>query len=549
MRSVKVHLFTLSVMTLFLVFLVFSWLIGKGSYQTWTWSCLHMRGGFIDVEWVVDFHGVCFASTVCLVSSMVLMYSMFYMPGEMKNIFLVILSSFIVSMLFLTMSKSMFWAIVGWDGLGVTSFLLILHFKSFASVKSSMVTFITNRIGDVFMLTSIGLSVLYCSDFCNYFFLGSFVMLGAMTKSAQFPFSAWLPLAMAAPTPVSSLVHSSTLVTAGVFLLTRFNYLITGLESALVLVGFITIIYSGLSAMFEWDLKKIIAFSTLSHLSLMVMMISLNSLVASTFHMMMHALFKSVLFMSAGSIIYLNSDTQDIRAIRISLSSHSFQILFMVTFIAMMGLPALSGFYSKELMAAVCQPVEGSLVHLVGFILGVFLTSGYSSRVVLSMVVHHCGTPLFSSPSGVSLLLKPVVLMTPLVVSSGTWTCLFMASSCSSGASMDSLILMSSAIVSALSLGMLAGWALAYPCQLNLSFWLFGKWSVYFILSSVKSVVKLTKMLMSVDTEGLNMFSVYLLGGSVPKILTLLEYNLVNQSFIPMKLFILMVTGLTIYLW
>ena len=181
-------------------------------------------------------------------------------------------------------------------------------------------------------------------------FLTLLVILAALTKRAQIPFSAWLPAAIAAPTPISALVHSSTLVTAGVYLLIRFNELL-GLREVLFYVRVGTMFMSGLGANFEIDLKKIIALSTLRQLGVIIMALSLGLVELAYFHLLIHALFKSLLFLCAGVYIHGYGDKQDIRSLGGILEcSPLVSFYFLGCSLALCGFPFLSGFYSKDLI-------------------------------------------------------------------------------------------------------------------------------------------------------------------------------------------------------
>nr|AJF48480.1 NADH dehydrogenase subunit 5 [Sweltsa longistyla] len=217
-------------------------------------------------------------------------------------------------------------------------------------------------------------------------FIGSLVYIGCyMTKSAQIPFSSWLPAAMAAPTPVSALVHSSTLVTAGVYLLIRFNVLLanSSLGSFLLLFAGLTMFMAGLGANFEFDLKKIIALSTLSQLGLMMSILAMGFPKLAFFHLLTHALFKALLFMCAGAIIHNMKDSQDIRfmgglVVQMPLTSSCFNL----SNLALCGMPFLAGFYSKDLILEI---VSLSYLNVFSFILYFFstgLTVCYSLRLV-----------------------------------------------------------------------------------------------------------------------------------------------------------------------
>jgi len=208
------------------------------------------------------------------------------------------------------------------------------------------------------------------------------LILAAMTKSAQIPFSAWLPAAMAAPTPVSALVHSSTLVTAGVYLLIRFQELM-GVNHFLVWVAVITLVISGLSANYEFDLKKIIALSTLSQLGIMIIALSLGQSELAFFHLISHAMFKSLLFLCAGFYIHRRIDCQDIRFLRkISGSFPLVNTLFVGCSLSLCGFPFLSGFYSKDLILENCFFNEMNWLILLLLFVGALLTFTYSIRLI-----------------------------------------------------------------------------------------------------------------------------------------------------------------------
>jgi len=207
------------------------------------------------------------------------------------------------------------------------------------------------------------------------------VILAGITKSAQIPFSAWLPAAMAAPTPVSALVHSSTLVTAGVYLLIRFNHLL-GTNFYLFFLGCFTMFMSGLGANFEMDLKKIIALSTLSQLGVMMLILSLGFIELAFFHLLAHALFKSLLFLCAGVYIHGAGDCQDIRYLGgviniIPVSS----LFFSCCSLSLCGFPFLSGFYSKDLILEIYIIRSINLMILIIIVMGTFFTVTYSIRL------------------------------------------------------------------------------------------------------------------------------------------------------------------------
>ncbi|KAF8480535.1 NADH dehydrogenase subunit 5, partial [Russula emetica] len=215
--------------------------------------------------------------------------------------------------------------------------------------------------------------------------IGGLVILAAITKRAQIPFSSWLPAAIAAPTPVSALVHSSTLVTAGVYLLIRFNVLLadTVLGQFLLLISGLTIFISGLGANFEFDLKKIIALSTLSQLGLIISILSIGFPILAFFHLLTHALFKALLFICAGAIIHNIINSQDIRSIgglclNIPLTTSCFNIANL----ALCGIPFLAGFYSKDIILELVILSNVNIITFFFFFFSTGLTVCYSFRLV-----------------------------------------------------------------------------------------------------------------------------------------------------------------------
>nr|UTN43064.1 NADH dehydrogenase subunit 5 [Halipeurus diversus] len=335
-----------------------------------------------------------FLLTVMFVGFCVINYSRCYMNGDsMSKKFFITIFLFIMSMLILSSSANLVWLMIGWDGLGLTSFFLIVYFQNSTSLNNSMVTFISNRIGDLFMIMSIMWMInLYSMSTSNCFKMNFIVMvfsivmlLGALSKSAQVPFSAWLPLAMAAPTPVSALVHSSTLVTAGVFLMIRF-YPIINSELFMIMLtyfSYVSLILSSTSALWEFDLKKIIALSTLSHIGFMMMFIATGNLSAALIHMVMHALFKSLLFMCAGVMIHSGFDLQDIRKMHLPSSlKHKISSSFIISILSMMGTPFLSGYYSKDFMVLTCLNFYMNMFSFFVVFTSVMLSCAYSVRLM-----------------------------------------------------------------------------------------------------------------------------------------------------------------------
>nr|YP_010449195.1 NADH dehydrogenase subunit 5 [Docophoroides brevis]UTT72587.1 NADH dehydrogenase subunit 5 [Docophoroides brevis] len=354
----------------------------------------------LSITCILDSTFYTFIFTVSCVSTMVMYYSKEYMKeDEMKNKYYITIMVFIFSMMMLSCSSNVFWIMVSWDGLGLSSFLLILFFQNWKSANSSMVTFITNRTGDLFMILSIG----WTSTLMTYMSWNNMgllavnltmilIVIAAMTKSAQMPFSSWLPLAMAAPTPVSSLVHSSTLVTAGVYLMIRYNMLMTNehMNNLMLFMSCMTMMMASMSAMWEYDLKKIIALSTLSHIGFMMMFTFMGSTISSLIHLTTHAMFKSLLFMSAGMLIHNSMSEQDIRFIFLNKNVNSYLISIMtVSLMSMVGIPFMAGFYSKDIMTLTMISNPITLMPWMCMTVSVVMTSIYSTRILWFMIKHN----------------------------------------------------------------------------------------------------------------------------------------------------------------
>lgn len=360
------------------------------------WDLMSFLSTRIVITLLFDWISFLFISFVSLISCIVIFYRKEYISYDKdvnRFIFLVLL--FVLSIVFLIIRPNLVRILLGWDGLGLVSYLLVIYFQNVKSYNAGMITALRNRVGDVAILIRIAWilnfgswSFIFYLDFlktnCDIIFIGFLVILAGITKRAQIPFSAWLPAAIAAPTPVSALVHSSTLVTAGVYLLIRFNLLFIDslLGKILLIIGGLTIFIAGVAANFEIDLKKIIALSTLRQLGLIIRILSLGFFKLAFFHLLTHALFKALLFICAGVIIHQIKNSQDIRYMggflyTIPLISS----FFIVSNLALCGMPFLTGFYSKDLILEI---VYFSNVNLFVFFLFVFstgLTVMYSFRL------------------------------------------------------------------------------------------------------------------------------------------------------------------------
>nr|YP_010535565.1 NADH dehydrogenase subunit 5 [Alectorobius guaporensis]UYB78347.1 NADH dehydrogenase subunit 5 [Alectorobius guaporensis]UYB78360.1 NADH dehydrogenase subunit 5 [Alectorobius guaporensis] len=345
----------------------------------------------LKIYFIFDWMSLMFVGVVMFISGMVVIYSNDYMYMEKYKIyFLYGVLLFVGSMILMIMSPNLFMILLGWDGLGLVSFCLVIFYQNYKSDAAGMITILSNRIGDVMiMLCFVFLLNFGSLDFFvftkMYWVCGYMLMIAGMTSSAQIPFSAWLPAAMAAPTPVSSLVHSSTLVTAGVYLMIRLNLLLNLEEFSKFLLFFsvMTMMMAGLGAMVETDLKKVIALSTLSQLGLMMMILSLGKFDLSFFHLMTHALFKAMLFLCAGFMIHSSMGSQDIRFMGNFYVMNPFiSVAFSLANMALFGIPFLSGFYSKDLILEFIYMTNCKFLLLMMIIFSTVCTSIYSLRVM-----------------------------------------------------------------------------------------------------------------------------------------------------------------------
>nr|WIM00455.1 NADH dehydrogenase subunit 5 [Graphium agetes] len=367
------------------------------------WEVISFNSMSIVMSILLDWMSLLFMSFVLMISSSVIYYSKSYMSSEMNlNRFIILVLMFVFSMILLIISPNMISILLGWDGLGLVSYCLVIYYQNMKSYNAGMLTALSNRIGDVMILMLISWMMNYGSwnyifylNFMNNDFAMKFISLlliiAAMTKSAQIPFSSWLPAAMAAPTPVSALVHSSTLVTAGVYLLIRFNLMLIDMFflKFLLLLSGLTMMMAGITANYEFDLKKIIALSTLSQLGLMMSILSMGLSDLAFFHLLTHAMFKALLFMCAGMVIHMMNDIQDIRYMGgISLYIPLTSLCLSISNLSLCGIPFLSGFYSKDL---ILEMVSMSNLNMMIFILYYFstgLTMFYTIRLLYYLMLN-----------------------------------------------------------------------------------------------------------------------------------------------------------------
>lgn len=319
--------------------------------------------------------------------------------------------------------------ILGWDGLGLVSYCLVIFYQRVNSYNSGIITVIRNRVGDVMIIMSLIFFFNYGTlDFLSLkeieYLLGILIILAGITKRAQIPFSAWLPAAIAAPTPVSSLVHSSTLVTAGVYLIIRFNFLFNVNRNSIFLlkISLITMVIAGINAFFETDFKKIIAFSTLRQLSIIIIIVSLNMFELAFFHLVIHAIFKSILFLCAGLIIHFMNGIQDIRILGNFFKNSPVIIrCILISILSLIGFPFIGGFYSKDLILEFFLFKVNNLILLFIFILGVIFTFLYCFRLLYFMILKGILFVNFYKIEFDKKLIYPIYILTLFLLISGNF--------------------------------------------------------------------------------------------------------------------------------
>ncbi len=341
---------------------------------------------------------------VLIISSLVHFYSIGYMSHDPHNQrFFSYLSLFTFMMIILVTGNNYLLMFVGWEGVGVCSYLLVsFWFTRIAANQSSLSAFLTNRVGDAFLM--IGMFIILWSlgnlDYSVVFSLAPYInenvitiigiclLIGAMAKSSQVGLHIWLPMAMEGPTPVSALIHAATMVTAGVYLLIRSSPLIEYSSTVLLIclwLGAITTVFSSLIGLFQQDIKKIIAYSTMSQLGMMVIAIGLSSYNVALFHLINHAFYKGLLFLGAGAVIHAVADNQDLRKYGglISFLPLTYSVILIAS-LSLVAFPFMTGFYSKDfiLESAYGQYHFSSINVYVIAVIGAIFTTLYSVKVI-----------------------------------------------------------------------------------------------------------------------------------------------------------------------
>nr|YP_010632548.1 NADH dehydrogenase subunit 5 [Cladonia pyxidata]WBP63299.1 NADH dehydrogenase subunit 5 [Cladonia pyxidata] len=372
----------------------------------------------LDVLWGFSFDSltVSMLIPVLIVSSLVHIYSIGYMSHDPHNQrFFSYLSLFTFMMIILVTANNFLLMFVGWEGVGVCSYLLVsFWFTRIAANQSSMSAFLTNRVGDC--LLTLGMFTIIWTfgnlDYSAVFSLaaninenivtiiGICLLIGAMAKSSQIGLHVWLPLAMEGPTPVSALIHAATMVTAGVYLLMRVSPLIEYSSTVLILclwLGSITTVFSSLIGLFQQDIKKVIAYSTMSQLGMMVIAVGLSSYNVALFHLVNHAFYKGLLFLGAGAVIHAVTDNQNFRKYGglIIFLPLTYSVMLIAS-LSLVAFPFMTGFYSKDfiLESAYGQYQLSSIAVYFIATIGAMFTTLYSVKVLYLTFITNPNGPL-----------------------------------------------------------------------------------------------------------------------------------------------------------
>nr|YP_011004204.1 NADH dehydrogenase subunit 5 [Metathelazia capsulata]WPS93539.1 NADH dehydrogenase subunit 5 [Metathelazia capsulata] len=369
---------------IFCFFFLFFLPYGKWSFNFGVWDFLNFTLNF-------NFDVFIFLFVLFFISFMVFLYGSFYMTNVIRLLyFFLVLFSFVLSMGGLVIfSGSVFLTLVFWDFLGISSFFLVLFYNNMISRSGSMSTVFTNRIGDFCIFIFFNGLFLCSSSYLNYQFFYSLVVfmffLSAFIKGGQYPFGSWLPKAMAAPTPVSCLVHSSTLVAAGVMLMDFYFYVSVNYSSLVFIffVGYFTMMFSSFCGLFEQDVKKLVALSTMSQMGFCFMSIGCGLHYVSFLHLISHSFFKSLLFTQVGYLIYFNMGMQDRRGYSLGNFCFPFFCRFQILFCLfnLCGLIFTSGFFSKDYIISSFYYYSYNFFLFFFYFLGIFLTFCYCYRM------------------------------------------------------------------------------------------------------------------------------------------------------------------------